>query len=124
MKHRLERVNEVLKRELGDLIRREISFTAKLVTVQQVDVTPDLKQAHVYISIIGTDEERNAAMAQLHDARRPLQQELSKRVVLKFTPLLHFKFDIAVERGTRVLNILNELGVPDDPIDPEDEDER
>ena len=91
MKHRLERVNEVIKRELGDLILREITFEAKLVTVQQVDITPDLKHAHVFIGVIGTPEQRHAAMAQLHDKRRTLQHELSKRVVFKFTPQLHFK---------------------------------
>ena len=46
MKHRLERVNELLKRELGELLGREVSFEAALVTVQQVDITPDLKHAH------------------------------------------------------------------------------
>jgi ribosome-binding factor A len=111
VKHRLSRVNEVLQRELGDLIRREFTFAAKLVTVQQVDVTPDLKKAHVYISIIGSLEEQHAAMAQLHDRRPALQAELSRRVVLKFTPHLHFILDAAVERGTRILGILNELGL-------------
>ncbi|RYD80315.1 MAG: 30S ribosome-binding factor RbfA [Verrucomicrobiaceae bacterium] len=112
MKHRLERVNEVLKRELGDLIRREFHFEAQLVTVQQVDVTADLKQAHVFIGVIGTPGQRRDALSQLHDKRTILQQELAKRVVLKYTPLLHFKRDEAIERGTRVLNILDELNLP------------
>lgn len=111
-KHRLERVNELIKRELGDLIHREITFQAKLVTVQQVDITPDLKQAHVYISVIGTDPERRKAMSMLHAKRIPLQQALSKRIILKFTPNLHFKLDEAVERGTRILSILEELELP------------
>lgn len=117
MKHRLARVNELLKRELGDLLRREITFTAKLVTIQQVDVTPDLKHAHVFISIIGSEAERYKSMSQLHDARPQLQHELSRRVVLKYTPHLHFKLDEAAERGDRVLNLLNELKLPDEPPD-------
>jgi len=112
MKHRLERVNEVLKRELGDLIRREFQFEAQLVTVQHVDVTPDLKQAHVFIGVIGTPAERRQAIGQLIDKRQHLQHELAKRVVLKYTPLLHFKHDEAIERGTRVLSILDELNLP------------
>src|SRR3954471_23012609 len=100
MKHRLDRVNEVLKRDLSALIQRELTFKAKLVTVQQVDVTPNLKQAHVYVSIIGTEEERHAAMAVLHDHRIMLQKELSRRVVLKYTPQLHFRLDESVERGS------------------------
>lgn len=123
MKHRLPRVNELIKRELGELLTREIAFPAKLVTVQQVDVTPDLKHAHVFVSIIGTDEEMKASMAKLHDARAQLQHSLSRRVVLKYTPHLHFKLDAAAERGDRVLNLLSELEIPaDEPPKPTDED--
>src|SRR4030095_13918774 len=118
MNHRLPRVNELIKRELGDLIIRECRFTAQLVTVQQVDVSPDLKHAHVYISVIGTEEERNQAMATLHAERPQFQQALAKRVVLKFTPHLHFKIDEAAERGDRVLNILSELESTGDADQP------
>ena len=117
MKHRLERVNELLKRELGDLIGREVTFEAALVTLQQVDVTPDLKHAHAFISVIGSDEQAKAAMAKLHDKRKQLQHLLSKRVVLKYTPQLHFKLDESIERGTRVINILSEIEIP--PDEPE-----
>src|SRR5258705_9431498 len=122
MKNRLARVNEVLKRELSELIQREMTFTAKLVTVQQVDVTPNLKQAHVFISIIGTEEERRAAMAQLHAQRPALQNELSRRVVLKYTPQLHFRLDESVERGTRILSILETLAIPETEEEEEDAD--
>lgn len=118
MKHRLERVNELLKRELGELIRREVSFEAALVTLQQVDITPDLKHAHVFISVIGSAEQAKAAMAKLHDSRKNLQRLLSKRVILKNTPQLHFKLDEAIERGTRVINILNEIEIPPDEPTP------
>jgi ribosome-binding factor A len=119
MKHRLERVNELIKRELGDLLSREISFQAALVTVQQVDITPDLKHAHVFISVIGSEEQARAAMAKLHDSRSNLQHLLSKRVVLKYTPHLHFKLDDSIERGTRVINILSEMDLPPDEAPPE-----
>jgi ribosome-binding factor A len=121
MKHRLDRVNEVMKRELSELILRELTFTAKLVTVQQVDVAPNLKQAHVYVSIIGSEEEQHAAMAKLHDNRLMLQKEMSKRVILKYTPQLHFRLDESVERGTRILSILEDLQLPpesDDAAEP------
>ncbi len=129
MKNRLDRVNEAIKRELSGLIRKEFTFQAKLVTVQEVDVTPDLKSAHVYIGVIGTPEEQRAAMAQLHDARQRLQHELSRRVILKYTPHLYFKLDESGERGDRVLQILDELHLPPPPRDgagnaePGDEDD-
>jgi ribosome-binding factor A len=125
MKHRLERVNEVIKRELGDLINRECRFDAKLVTIQQVDVTPDLKHAHVYVSVIGTDVEARQALATLHDARTTLQRTMSKRVVIKYTPHLHFKLDDTVARGIRVLNILEEIDLLEPaPTDNEDFDDQ
>jgi len=122
MKHRLERVNELLKRELGDLLTREISFEAALVTVQQVDITPDLKHAHVFISVMGTEAQAKSAMAKLHGSRSTLQHLLSKRVVLKYTPHLHFKLDDSIERGTRIISILEEIDLPpDEPIVPDDQ---
>ena len=112
MKNRLDRVNELIKRELSDLIRREISFSAKLVTIQQVDITPDLKHAHVYVGVIGTPDEQKEALNELHENRQRLQNEVSKRVVIKYTPQLHFKLDTSGERGDRILQILDELGLP------------
>lgn len=119
MKHRLERVNELLKRELSELVQREITFEAALVTVQQVDITPDLKHAHVYISVMGNPDQAKAAMAKLHDNRSSLQHLLSKRVILKYTPHLHFKLDDSIERGTRIISILEEIDIP--PDDPKEQ---
>lgn len=121
MKHRLERVNELLKRELGELLTREVSFEASLVTVQQVDITPDLKHAHVFVSVIGDETQAKAAMAKLHASRATLQHLLSKRVVLKYTPHLHFKLDDSIVRGTRIISLLEEIGLPpDEPAEPDD----
>lgn len=122
MKHRLERVNELLKRELGDLLTREVSFEAALVTVQHVDITTDLKHAHVFISVMGNQDQAKAAMAKLHSSRVTLQHLLSKRVVLKYTPHLHFKLDDSIERGTRIISILEEIDIPpDEPAAPDDQ---
>ena len=124
MKNRLDRVNELMKRELDTLIRREVDrMPAKLVTVREVDVAPDLKHASVWMGIIGTTEEQHASMARLHAHRKELQSLLSKRVVLKFTPQLHFKLDETGERGDRVLNILSELGMPEPKPTTEETDE-
>ena len=117
MKHRLERVNELMRRELGELINREVSFEAALVTVQQVDITPDLKNAHVFVSVMGSPEQSHAVLAKLHASRKSLQHLLSKRVVLKFTPHLHFKLDETIERGTRIITLLGQIDIPpDEPL--------
>jgi ribosome-binding factor A len=123
MKNRLDRVNESIKRELSALVRREFTFQAKLVTIQEVDVTPDLKNAHVYVGVIGSPEEQHAAMAQLHDARTRLQGEVSRRVILKFTPHLHFQLDQTGVRGDRILQILQDLDLPPEPAEPSPDDD-
>ena len=111
MKHRLLRVNELLKRELSALLVREMTFGNLLVTVNQVDVTPDLKSAHVYVSVLGS-EGRKDVLPKLEANRAALQADLSKHVVLKYTPHLVFHLDDSIERGARVLEILQEIEPP------------
>jgi ribosome-binding factor A len=82
-----------------------------LVTVNQVDVTPDLKHAHVYISVLGK-ENLAAAMAKLEENRVVLKTALAKSVVLKYTPQLVFHFDDSIERGARVFEILRQIEKP------------
>src|SRR5438067_12725841 len=116
MKHRQLRVNELVKRELSAIIAREINFEGVLVSVNAVDVTPDLKSAHVFVSILGPAT--GASVIDKLEARRPaLQAELSRHVVLKYTPHLIFHLDDSIERGSRVLEILNEI----DKLDGEGE---
>ena len=110
MKHRLIRVGEILKRELSTVILREVPSDGALITVNAVDVSPDLRNATVHVSVLGTAAQQRTALERLEHHRRVLQAELSKRVVLKFTPHLHFRLDESVERGSRVLDILEELG--------------
>ena len=76
MKHRLLRVNEVVKRELSGIIAREISFEGALVTINHVDVTPDLKNAHVFVSVLGS-EKAESVMKKLEEHRAAFQSELA-----------------------------------------------
>ncbi len=122
MKHRLLRVNELLKRELSALLVRELSFKNLLVTINQVDVTPDLKSAHVYISVLGS-KGRKEVLPKLEASRASLQSDLSKHVVLKYTPHLVFHLDDSIERGDRVLEILQEIEPPAEPLSTSENEE-
>jgi ribosome-binding factor A len=111
MKHRQLRVNELVKRELSAIIARELNFEDLLVSINDVDVTPDLKSAHVFVSILGPA--KGASVIDKLEAHRPaLQAELSRHVVLKYTPHLIFHLDDSIERGSRVLEILQEIEKP------------
>ncbi|MBV9492326.1 MAG: 30S ribosome-binding factor RbfA [Verrucomicrobia bacterium] len=115
MKHRLERVNEVIRRELSDLISREVLLSSKvLVTIPAVSITADLRQCYVYVSVIGRPEDKTQVIAQLEAERIALQADLSKRVVLKYTPHLYFRLDESIERGNRVLEIIQDLDQRDE----------
>jgi ribosome-binding factor A len=109
MQHRLARVAEILKRELSTVILRDVPSDGALITVNAVDVSPDLRNASVFVSILGTAAQQKASLERLQKHRVMLQAEVAKRVVLKFTPHLHFQLDASIERGSRVLDILDEL---------------
>ena len=111
MKHRLLRVNELVKRELSGIITREINFESAIVTINHVDVTPDLKNAHVFVSVLGA-EATESVMTKLEEHRVNLQAELARHVVLKYTPHLIFHPDDSIERGARIIEIMQELDTP------------
>jgi len=117
MNLRHERVRELLKRELGEVIRREIPMSeAGLLTVNEVGVASDLRSATVFVGVIGTPEQRKKAASLLDKESKRLQGLVGRAVVLKYTPHLKFVIDQSIERGNRVLEILDELE-KDSPTD-------
>ena len=113
MKHRQLRLNELVKRELSGIIAKDINFDAALVSINAVDVSPDLKSAHVFVSTLGAGN-KGSVIDRLQACRPALQAELSRHVVLKYTPHLIFHLDESIKRGARVLEILNDLDKGDD----------
>jgi len=107
---RLQRVRELLKREIGEAVRREFHVSeAGLITVNDVDVAGDLKSATVYISILGNPDQQKRGFQLLNEHRVRIQGFIGKAVILKYTPKLKFAFDDSVVRGNRVLQIIEEL---------------
>jgi ribosome-binding factor A len=107
---RLERVRELLKRQIGEVIRRELPLTeVGVVTVNDVVVSSDLHSATVFIGIVGTQEQRKRGHALLQRERKRIQSMVGRAVVLKYTPQLRFVLDEAISRGNRVLKILDEI---------------
>ncbi len=106
-KNRIVRVRELIQRELSSIIVRDYNFPGVLLTVNDLDITPDLKQAHVYIGIIGRPEESERIVERLNKDRADIQHKLSRRVILKNTAQLHFKLDHSVERGVRITQIMD-----------------
>jgi len=120
---RLQRVRELLKREIGEVIRREFDVSeAGLITVNDVDVAGDLHSALVFISILGNADQQKRGLSLLTNHRKRIQGLVGRAVVLKYTPTLKFKMDDSVLRGNRVLQIIDELEKtsPAEPAAPEE----
>ncbi len=111
---RHQRVRELLKRQIGEVLRREIQpDAAGLITVNDVGLAGDLKSATVFIGVVGKPEQQKKAMAVLVRERARLQTLVAREVVLKYMPRLRFVLDESIERGNRVLAIMDELELPE-----------
>ena len=109
MTQRTARLDELLREEISQVIRREIDDPrVGFVTITHVEVTPDLRHANVWVSVIGSAEEREQALRALSHAMPFVRGRLG-RLRLKRIPALHVKEDDTAERGTRVLRILDAL---------------
>ena len=108
--HRLQRVRELLKRQIGETVRRELPVhEAGLITVNDVDVSGDLRLATVFIGVLGDAEQQKRGLAVLARHRKRIQSLVARAIVLKNTPQLRFVLDDSVARGNRVLQIIEDL---------------
>jgi ribosome-binding factor A len=112
MSLRTTRVNELLRAELSDLILREVKdprVGEGLVTITEIRVSPDLRHATVFVSHLGTDEERQHALEGLQRAAPFLHRELLHRLRMRNVPDLQFRFDPSIERGARLSDLIRKV---------------
>jgi ribosome-binding factor A len=110
MSLRVQRVRELLKREIGEVIRRELPLSeVGLISVNDVLMSSDLHSATVLLGLLGTTEQKKHAAALLKKECKRIQGLVGKTVVLKYTPTLRFVVDDSIEQGNRVLEIIEEL---------------
>jgi ribosome-binding factor A len=100
-----EALREVLSEGIGTLKDPRIGF----VTVTGVDTSPDLRQATVYVSVLGSEKKRDATIAGLQSSHGVLQSRVNRELRLKRTPQLTFEYDPTVERGARLSQLIDEL---------------
>jgi ribosome-binding factor A len=107
---RMKRVNEACKEALGEILQKEIKDPrVGFVTVTKVEVSPDLKQAKVGISVLGDQEEVEQTLEGLEKARGFLRRELGKRVRLRYTPEIKIHLDHGAESSERIQGLLHDL---------------
>lgn len=106
---RQERVNSQFKEELADLLRKVKDPRVGFVSVTEVDVTADMKEARVYVSVLGNDDARKETMAGLKSATGFIKMELARRVRLRFMPDIEWRYDTSIEHGAHINELLNKV---------------
>ena len=114
MTRRLERLNGLFREELSDLLLRQVKDPrlAQFVSITRVVISPDLSHARVFVSVMGSEEEREDAFRALETARPFLRRELGKRLSTRRTPDLSFRRDDSLERGAHLLSLIEEAAPP------------
>jgi ribosome-binding factor A len=107
---RMRRVDEAMRNVLSETIATDLSDPRiGFVTVTSVKTSPDLRHARVYVSVLGTDEERASSLEGLQSAHGYLQSRVGSALRLKHTPTLSFGYDDSVDTGMRITELLNEI---------------
>ncbi|AGF52431.1 sll0754 [Synechocystis sp. PCC 6803] len=122
---RVSRVSSLIKREVSQMLLHEIKddrVGTGMVSVTEVEVSGDLQHAKIFVSIYGSPEAKASTMAGLHSAAPFVRRELGQRMRLRRTPEVSFLEDRSLERGDKILNLLNNLPQAIATEDLEDDD--
>ena len=104
----MRRINEVLREVVGAAITSDLNDPRiGFVTVTTVETAPDLRAARVYVSVLGSAEEREATLAGLRSSHGVIQSRIARETRMKRTPTLTFHYDDAIERGVRISRLLD-----------------
>ena len=114
MTRRAERVNDLLREEISSIVHRDLKDPrlGGLISITEVETSPDFRHARVFVSVMGTDEERVASLKALNSATGFMRRELRGRLQsLRYLPELTFKLDDSIERGTRLSALINQVAL-------------
>lgn len=116
MAHRIERINNLIRREISELLQRQVKDPrlGAFIAVTAVETTPDLKYAKVFVSGISSKEEKQKVLSVLTTASGFLRKELVKNLRLRRVPELSFYWDDSIERGDRLQRLIDQVSSQDD----------
>lgn len=116
MPYRIERVNNLLRRELSELIQHQVKDPrlGVFISITEVDTSPDLKYAKVFISCIGGQKDEEKLLDVLTAATGYLRKELASNIKLRRIPDLSFRWDDSIERGDHILRLLDQVNSEQD----------
>ena len=111
MAHRVERVNSLIRQEISELLQRQVKDPrlGNFVSVTAVSASPDLRSAKIFVSCLGSEGKKQEILSALAAASGFFRKELGKRLRLRRIPELSFQWDDSIERGTHLLQLLDQL---------------
>ena len=111
MSRRIDRVNELLRLEISQVLARQIKDPrlSGVITITEVKTTPDLRNALVLLSVMGDQEAKKSALAGIESAAKFLRRELRGRLTLRYVPFLRFALDDSLEHADRLMRIMNQI---------------
>ena len=111
MAHRIERVNSLIRQEISELLRLQVKDPrlGEFIAITDVETSPDLKHAKVYVSQYGTEVDRRKILSGLASASGFFRSELSKVLKMRYVPELHFQWDDSIERGAHMSELIDEV---------------
>jgi ribosome-binding factor A len=111
MARRSEQIGKLITKEISELLEREVNdprLRNDLISITGASVSPDLKYAKVFVSILGGETNKRDMLAGLNSASGFLRKELSSHLRLRYIPQLSFHYDNSIERGARLLNLIEQ----------------
>lgn len=119
---RLDKVNELMKREIGSYVQKEFDWPGTIVSILDVEITEDLKEGRVWVGVVGRMAPAQV-VEKLTRHRGDIQHAVSRRVILRNTPRLTFRHDNSAQRGVELVNLLDDIekNLPKAPPLPEGE---
>ena len=121
MTRRTARVNDLIQAEISELLKRRVKDPriGDLVTVTEVATSADLRHAKVFISVMGSEDEKRETLKCLSAASGFLRRELGERLTLRYIPELSFEQDDSIEHGAHVLRLIEQLASENDQVSRE-----
>ena len=123
MSNRIVRINELVQREISDILRQRHTAESVAITISEVRIAPDLRDGRVFVAILGDAATVADRFRWLQRRSGEIRAELAKRIVMKFLPHLTYVLDKSTDRVARLLRALDEVPPAEEPAEPADGDD-
>ena len=119
--YRQEKLGEQIAIEVSDLLRTRVKDPrVGFASITHVEVSGDLRYVKIFVSVMGSEEERRSSIDALRHATGFIRHELAGRLTLRFMPEITFKLDNSIEQGTRILGLISKMAAEENPTQPEE----